>query len=190
MILVERPVIADAISYRAGPGWHVVEVDEGEADVHLRLHQAGFATWTPHEKIKATPSRPHLPRYRPLLPGYLFVLFDHRLDAWKRIPDLRGVSQILSNNGLPLRVPTAWIEALRYAEKVGEFDRTKVDPDGFKVGETVRIGEGPFVGHNALIQEFIAKMKSTTARKRAKLLFNFLGRMTMLDLPVTGLEKL
>jgi transcription antitermination factor NusG len=54
----------------------------------------------------------------------------------------------------------------------------------------VRVTDGPFAGFNALIIEFIAKMRSATASKRAKVLLNFMGQATRIDLPVTSLEKL
>lgn len=188
--LTEAPVIADAICYRSGPGWHVAQINGPERDIHIRVHQAGFEGWIPVERVNPSKARPHLDRLRPFIPGYIFVMFDPNIDAWSSLLDVKGVVGLLKNNDLPLRVPTAWVEALRYAEHVGELDRTKIDPDGFRVGDRVLISEGPFSGHHALIQGFMAKLKSTTARKRARVLIDFLGRMSEIELPVVSLERL
>jgi hypothetical protein len=45
----------------------------------------------------------------------------------------------------------------------------------------VRISEGFFSGYHALVQEFIGKMKSSTASKRAKVALEYFGRMTTLE---------
>lgn len=54
----------------------------------------------------------------------------------------------------------------------------------------MRISEGFFSGYHALVQEFIAKLKSSTASKRAKVAIEYFGRMTAVELPVHALDRI
>ena len=128
-----------------------------------------------------------------MLPRYVFVEVDPHKQDWQPILGIAGVVDMLGimrMHDTPGYMPSAWIAAWRKMEAIGEFDQTTKLPNDFAVGDTVRISDGTFAGHEALITEFMAKMRSTTARKRAKVLVKFLSQMVTLDLPVTSLEKL
>ena len=103
-----------------------------------------------------------------MLPRYIFVEVDPYRQDWQPLLDIDGVVDILgamAGHDVPgYSMPSAWIAAWRKMEAVGDFDKTTKLPNDFKVGETVRISDGPFAGHNALITEFMAKMRCTTAR--------------------------
>jgi len=178
---------------RSGPGWYVAQVEpRGEADVCKDIRaELSLETYCPVERLRAQRRGRKVEQIiRPLIPGYVFVAFDRLRPGWQAIERVDGVVSLLGNGDIPSRVPTAWVEATRRAEAYGVFDRTRTAPNGFKVGDQVRLADGPFAGHHALIQEFIAKLKSATARKRAKVLVSFMGRMTALDLPIESLERL
>lgn len=180
------------LSY-SGPLWHVAYTEpRAELDVADAIRDdLGFDVFVPREKIFAVRRGFKVEDSRPMLPRYVFVEVDPYKQHWQHVLDVDGVVEMLGamhGHDVPGYVmPSAWIAAWRKMEEVGEFDRTTKYPNDFKVGETVRISEGPFAGHEALITEFMAKMRSTTARKRAKVLMRFLGS---LELPVTSLEKL
>lgn len=116
---------------------------------------------------------------KPLFPRYIFVRGHTGLG------NIKGVSEILDGG-----VSDAWIDAMRKAEACGVFNRTTANASSFRVGERVRVSDGAFRGFDAVIQEFIAKLRSATARKRAKVLVSFMGRMTATEIDVTDLEKL
>ena len=180
----------------SGPLWHVAVTEpRAETEVAKAIgDELGFDVFVPREKIWAVRRGIRLEDCRPLLPRYIFVEVDPYKQDWQRILDIDDVVDVLgalANHDVPGYVmPSAWITAWRKMEAIGDFDLTTKIPEGFEVGETVRISEGPFAGHEALIQTFLAKMRSTTARKRAKLLTKFMGQMITLDLPVTSLERL
>ena len=182
------------ISYRSGPAWHVAYVEpRHEFKTCDEIVAAGFDAYCPAERLRGKPRlgpKRADPIIRPLFPRYLFVAFDPDRSDWTPLLRVDGVYDVLRNNGVPSRIPGAWVAALRKAEQVGMFDRTAHMPVMFKVGEQVRISDGSFAGFHAVIAEFVAKMRSTTARKRARVLFAFMGRMAAIDLPVTSLEKL
>lgn len=179
----------------AGPLWHVPFVHTGqEFEVAAAImSELSFPVFVPRELVWTVRRGIKVKTARPVLPGYIFVEVDPARQDWQRILDIDGVIDILGamhDHDVPGYYPAAWIAAWRKMEFIGEFDQTTKIPAGFEVGETVRISDGPFSGYHALIAEFMAKMKSTTARKRAKVLTNYMGRMMTLDLPVTSLEKL
>jgi transcriptional antiterminator NusG len=179
----------------SGPLWHVPHVRTGaEFEVaDAIMDELSFRVFVPREQLWTMRRGIKVRRTRAILSGYIFVEVDPYRQDWQLILDIDGVIDVLgamADHDVPGYYPAAWIAAWQKMEFVGEFDRTTKLPNDFAVGESVRISDGPFAGHEALITEFMARMKSCTARKRAKLLANFFGRMTAIDLPMTSLEKL
>lgn len=190
--------------FPAGPAWHVLYVEpQGERKVRNAVAVAGsdvdetsctwpsrFDVFMPIEMSMRTTRGKRVEVERPLFSRYLFVAFDPLAsDEWMDLLQIDGVEDVLgSQNELPSRVPDAWIDALRRAEHAGAFDR-RPDASPFKIGEMVRIAEGPFTGLHARIEQLIAKLKSATATKRVKVLMDFLGRSSTFELPVSAIEK-
>jgi transcriptional antiterminator RfaH len=181
----------DSICYRSGAGWHVVYTEpRAEKEVAYGLWQAGFDAYLPLERDTKIERGRRIDITRPLLPRYLFVSFETGLYNWGPILSVDGVVDILRNNGLPSRVPCAWVEAIWRSESCGIFDRTKGNPNGFEIGDEIRVTEGPFQGHHAIIQAFASKMKSATAKKRVKVLMDLMRRVVEMELDVTEIEKI
>ena len=171
--------------------WLVVYTEpRAENRAKIGIEEVGHEVFLPLEKLRQRIEKRNLWKQieRPVFSRYIFAR-PPAPDAWGQIPSIDGVVDVLRNNDRPSRVPAAFIDALRKAESYGVFDRTQNSPDPFEIGELVRVSAGPFAGHNAVI-ELIAKIKSTTAKKRAKVLLNFMGRKTSLDVDVCDLEKL
>ena len=173
--------------------WHVVYcTPRSELEVAHGIGQnPGFPVYLPLEQMFVLRRGHRVKDTRPLFSRYLFVQVDPARQDWQRLLDVSGVVDVLmASDTVPGCVPNATIEALQKAEDVGLFDHTNRLPNNFKIGEMVKVADGAFEGHNALITEFAAKMRSATAKKRAKLLVKFMGRMVTVDLPVTSLGKL
>lgn len=178
----------DPVSYSSGGSWVVCYTDarmEGRAAKDMASN--GIEAFLPMERFRGKPGRPAVDRA--LFPRYVFARVDLYRDEWGRLLDIDGIMDVIRNCNTPSVVPDAWVSALRKAEACGMFDRTTVNPAGFNVGETVRIAEGTFSGMNALIQEFVGKIRSAGATKRAKVLVEFMGRLVETELPVVSLEK-
>jgi transcription antitermination factor NusG len=180
------------ISYAEPFGWYVVNTDQrAEKEVQFGLWDAGFDTYLPIERVTKVSRGRKIDASNPLLPRYLFVAFDrNRDDEWGKILDLDGVTDLLRNDKIPSRIPSVWMETIWRWESCGIFDRTKGDPNGFKVGDVVRVTEGPFEGFSATIQAFAAKMKSATAKKRVKVLMSLMCRAVEIELDVTEIKKI
>lgn len=179
-----------AISYRSGPGWYVVYTSpQAEVSTVKALVAAGYGAYAPVERKVVVRRRRKVDVEVPLFSRYAFVSFDPNLDDWGPILKVDGVEVLLQNGDVPSRVPTAWIDGIRKAEEYGVFDRRRAAPDGFNVKDVVRITEGPFMGLNATIEGFVAKLKSATATKRVKVLMNFMGQATRMEMDVTEMER-
>jgi transcription antitermination factor NusG len=179
----------------SGPLWHVAAVETShEISIAEAIHEElGFAVFVPAERVWTVRRGKRVPTVRPLFAGYIFPRVHPYRDDWQSLLNVDGVINVLgrpTDEGRPSFVPSAWIEAMQKAQELGAFDRTKIEPDGFDLHEVVRISEGPFSGFNAEIVGFIAKLRSATARKRAKLLVQLMGRMSSVEMDVTALEKL
>lgn len=179
-----------------GPLWHVAYVEtSSEIDTAEAIHdELGFTVFVPAERVWTMKRGRRVQACKPLFEGYIFPCVDPYREDWSALRHIDGVIDVLGapadREGIPSYVPTAWVDAMRKAQDMGVFDRTTPLPDGFKVGETVRISDGPFAGWNAEIQGFVAKMRSATARKRVKLMLAFMGRMCATEVDVTAVEKL
>lgn len=176
----------------SGPLWHVAYVKpRAEPAVAGEVQRLGLGVYVPKERIRARRNGYVVDRDRPLLPGYVFAAVDPYRQAWQSLLDCTGVIDVLMQNpDVPGRVPAGWIAAMRRAEQLGMFDYTTANGSTFKISEVVRVCEGPFSGLNATIVEFLAKLRSTSATKRAKVLVEFMGRMSAIELPITSLEKI
>jgi transcription antitermination factor NusG len=176
---------AENLSY-SGHLWHVAYVETRcEIDVAEDIHdELGFPVFVPAERIWTVRRGRRVQACSPLFSGYVFPRVDPYREDWQQILGIDGVIDVLG------RVPTAWVYAMQKAQDMGVFDRTVANASKFKVGERVRVSDGLFAGFNAIIEEFIAKLRSATASKRAKVLVQFMGRMSAIEMDVTALEKL
>jgi transcriptional antiterminator NusG len=183
---------------QTGPNWHVAYVEprldrQACSDIADDL---GFEVYVPTERLWHNVRGCRIIVQRPLFPRYIFVGVDPWTQGWQELLDVRGVIDVLGRpaldepDRLPSQIPLKWIEAMRKAERCGVFDRTKVEPDIFKIGETVKISEGPLMGYIGLIQQFIAqRRRARSPRKQARILVQFMSRMTNVELDLTQLEK-
>jgi len=177
------------------PLWHVACVQpRAEGRACQDIAKLGFDAYAPTERRMIVKRGRRVPIATPLFPRYIFVAVDPEQQNWSALLDVDGVIDVLGRRPLderpPSHIPTSWIVAMRRAEFAGVFDRTTVNGSQFKVGERVRVHEGPLAGAEASIQAFIAKVGTTSPIKRAKLLVTFLGRLSHTEIDVTSLEKL
>lgn len=174
-------------------GWLVVYTEpRAEKRAKWGIQDSGMEVFAPVEKQRPKKTaKTQTPIERPVFSRYIFARErDHMQHCWAELNGIDGIVDVLTNNDIPSRVPATWVEALRKAEAYGVFDRTHNAPQPFEINEVVRVSDGPFSGHNVLIAEFIAKLKSTTAKKRVRVLMDFMGRQTPMEFDVCDLEKL
>jgi transcriptional antiterminator RfaH len=101
-----------------------------------------------------------------MFPGYLFARFTYPL-LHRRIEHSPGIRGIVHFGDYVATLDPQTMAALQ--EKTGEEEIITLDPE-IKVGQSVRIAEGPFQGLEVVVTRLLP------ARERVKVLLEFLGR--------------
>lgn len=120
---------------------------------------------------------------RPLFPGYIFARMVEGVDDFGLPKRVAGVRDYLRFSGVPCAIPTPLIEAIEQKE-MEELDRfaRRQDAASFKVGESVRVAEGPFMS-------FAAEVYKLDAKGRIDALVNLFGRKVKVKFEAEQLEK-
>lgn len=148
---------------------HTRPHSESLASVHLKLQ--GFNVFCPRYRKIIRHARQRREVEAPLFPGYIFLQLD--LDEpWSAVNGTRGVRRILAQGERPLALPAGFIEALQ--EQMREQGVLKLEPV-FRVGEAVRLVEGPFA-------EWIGRVERLDAGGRVEVLLELLGRSVAVKL--------
>jgi len=101
-----------------------------------------------------------------MFPGYLFAEFVYALQH-RRVEHSPGINGIVHFGDYLATLDPQTMGALQ--EKTGEDEIVTINPE-IKVGQSVRIAEGPFQGLEVLVTRLLP------ARERVKVLLEFLGR--------------
>jgi transcriptional antiterminator RfaH len=101
-----------------------------------------------------------------MFPGYLFAEFVYPLQH-RRVEHSPGINGIVHFGDYLATLDPQTMAALQ--EKTGEDEIVTIDPE-IRVGQSVRIAEGPFQGLEVLVTRLLP------ARERVKVLLEFLGR--------------
>jgi len=110
-----------------------------------------------------------------LLPGYMLVKMVMNNETKFFIENIDGVMSFVGPKGNPQ--PVTESEMSRYLTSYDSEDLSKEDPDEipFKVGDSVKVIDGPFKEFNGLVQEINDK-------NRIKVNVNIFGRPTPIEL--------
>lgn len=101
-----------------------------------------------------------------MFPGYLFARFAYPL-LHRRVEHSPGIRGIVHFGDYVATLDPQIIAALQ--ERTGSEEIVTLDPE-IKVGQSVRIAEGPFQGLEVVVTRLMP------ARERVKVLLDFLGR--------------
>jgi transcription elongation factor/antiterminator RfaH len=142
------------------------------AAAHLR--QANIEIWLPRIRFKKSSVRGPVWFTEVLFPSYLFARFDWQASL-RLVHHTAGVSKVVSFGGKAPRIPDEVIAELK--ETIGDQEVLLV-PETLQTGEPVQIAGGAFHGLTAVVTRVYS------ARERVRVLLDFLGRQTAVDLPV------
>lgn len=147
--------------------WYVVNTQpraENRAIYHLKTQ--GYSIFCPRYRRTVRHARQTKIVLAPLFPAYLFVHFDISRDRWRSINGTRGVVRLLVRDGNPQSIPDGIVpELMARTRDDGSFDWTST----LKVGDAVRIADGPFA-------EFLGTLEYLDAAGRVRVLLELLGR--------------
>ncbi len=124
-----------------------------------------------------------------MFPGYAFAYFDAAKgrhgasrDRWQPIARLPGVVRVLGSYDAPTPLPRGMVEWLIFATPEGgvRVEELRAMPQ-FKVGDRVRVLDGPFASFPAIVE-------NVPARDRLQVLVGIFGRSTPVELSPRDVE--
>jgi transcriptional antiterminator RfaH len=153
--------------------WGVAQTKPREEELAVaNLRRQGFEVFLPLLKERHKTEQ----RVVPMFPGYVFVAIG---ELWQPIASTRGVKRIITTKpDRPAFLPRGWVESLREQGTLDLF----TDALAFKKGDQVEFIAGPFEGRTATCK--------WTSEARVGLLFDFLGRETVVQCEAKILKRL
>ncbi|MBL4615228.1 MAG: hypothetical protein JKY27_10200 [Magnetovibrio sp.] len=147
--------------------WFVVRTKTGAEDrAAWHLNNQGFEAYLPRYRKQIRHARKTSTVLRAVFPGYLFVSMDLEQQRWRAINGTMGVISLVQFGEAPRPISDTVVDVIRAREEGGVVN---LAPDGLKVGDRVRVREGAFADHEALLAE-------VSDDKRVILLLNLMGR--------------
>jgi transcriptional antiterminator RfaH len=132
----------------------------------IHLQRQGYNLFCPLYRKTVRHARKKTSVLAPLFPNYIFLRLDASRDQWRPVNSTRGVVRLIMQREAPQPVPRGVIDALQTrAGADGVIDWTPA----FKIGQSVRIADGPFA-------ELIGTLEHLDAAGRVRVLLDLLGR--------------
>ena len=162
--------------------WYVAQVKpNGFARAEANLKKQDFETFMPLRRKTVRHARQMHEVLRPVFPGYIFIRFGAARSDWRKINSTFGVSKLISfETGKPAPVPDALMAGLRARCDV---EHVLQPLDDLQAGEQVRMLSGAFA-------DFVGEIETFVANDCVRLLFDFMGQATKLDVPRVDVERL
>ncbi|MGE5673239.1 MAG: transcription termination/antitermination protein NusG [Mycobacterium leprae] len=118
---------------------------------------------------------------RKVFPGYVLVEMIMSDDSWYVVRNTPGVTGFVGSGNKPIPLSPEEVETI-LAAQAAEKAPAVVHP--FEVDQPVRVTEGPFKDHPAVIKEIYPE------RARLKVLVNLFGRETPAELDFNQVEEI
>lgn len=158
-----------------GKEWFILQFKpNSQLKAIKNLNQQGFETFLPLCSYTSRNVSVFRNITRPLFPGYMFVAFDQAKDEWRKINNTFGVSRLISYNPIPYNL----VKELKQ-----RYDSTDglIAPRKFRIGEKVKILDGPFTN-------FIATIETLESNQRISILIDLMGRKTKTETTQSNLK--
>jgi transcription elongation factor/antiterminator RfaH len=162
---------ADKLS---GERWYVAQTQpRAESRAIIHLERQGYHVFCPRYRKTVRHARKATSVLAPLFPNYLFLHLDVTQGPWRAVNGTRGVARLITQGESPQPVPQGIVEdLLARTRDDGAMDWTPI----FRIGQTVRIADGPFAN-------FVGKLERLDAAGRVRVLLDLLGRSVSVALP-------
>ena len=143
--------------------WYVVRVASNREErvrdnLLARVKAAGMAerirnVLVPTEKFAEIKGGKRREGQRKIYPGYILVEMQLDEETWYLVRGTGGIGDFVGSDSMPMPMEPHEVEKLRGAEKPGpDGEKAKLDIH-FKVGDKVKIKEGPFENFNGAVDE-------------------------------------
>lgn len=168
--------------------WYVLTVRQGfENHVDKLLGEAEIERWLPTLDVQvrrrsrfggAKPGK----QKKPVWPGYMFVRSVNSPVSWAALQRVDGILGVLGTAERPAPIHDDIVLKLKLKL---EHDPSARDilTKAIKVGETVRVADGPFAS-------FLADVRSLLGFDQVKVEVNIFGRLVPVQLELAQLEKI
>ena len=176
------PVDAAEPSLPAGPEWFCVQAQPKKVSIAAEAVRQlpGVDCFLPRLQFRRTQRQKPVLVTEPLFPGYLFARFVFQ-QSLRAVYYAQGVSRVIHFGDHWPIIPDATIEQLRQA--VGGTGVRWVESP-IVPGDEVQINSGPFQNLSGLVSRVYP------GRMRIAVLMEFLGRQTMVEIPMTEVRSL
>lgn len=161
--------------------WYVAQLKpNGFERAITNLNRQNFDTFMPMRRKTIRHARQLKEVLRPIFPGYIFVRFGSQNSDWRKINSTLGVARLVSFRAeKPAAVPNGLMIALM---KRCDEQAVLRPLDDLKAGEAVKMVSGSFA-------EFVGELETFVAADRLRILFDFMGQKTRLDVPRGDVER-
>lgn len=159
-----------------GP-WYCAQYHPGQLLLAAaNLRRQGFTFHAPLEELPPSPRAPEVRRWRPLVPGYIFLSFDLLGSPWQRLFNTYGMKRVILSAGeAPLEIPRPALQAFLTpsepftvaAPQPGTPAQAATPAMAIKTGTALDIVSGPFAGNRGVC--------TLSAKNRIKLLVAIMG---------------
>ncbi|MBI5217804.1 MAG: transcription termination/antitermination factor NusG [Bacteroidia bacterium] len=173
--------------------WYVVRAISGkekkvkeyiESEIsRLKMQSSVAQVLIPTEKVYQIRKGKKISKERNYFPGYILIEADLTGEVIHTIKNITGVIGFLgSKSGIP--IPLRLAEVNRILGKVDELAESSEELSiAFKVGEEVKVIDGPFNSFKGVIEEV------NNEKKKLKVMVKIFGRKTPLELSFLQVEK-
>lgn len=144
-----------------------------------RLRAAGLEVFLPRLRFKKASVRGPVWVTEALFPNYLFARFDFR-ESMRLVRHAAGVSTVVHFGAHVPAIPDEVIHELRAHLGANELHLL---PEAFATDDRVQISGGVLHGLKAVVTQVMP------AKERVKVLLNFLGQQTTVELEAAALVK-
>lgn len=161
--------------------WYLAQLKpNGFERAIFNLNRQKFVTFMPMRRKTVRHARRLKEVLQPIFPGYVFVRFGAHSIDWRKINSTIGVTRLVSFHAeKPAAVPKGLIAAL--IKRCDEQDVLR-PLDDLKTGEAVKMVSGSFA-------EFVGEIEAFVAADRLRILFDFMGQKTRMDVPRGDVER-
>ena len=144
------------------------------------LRRQGFDVFLPLMLSTTKKNGKFLDIKKPLFPGYLFMGTSLDPIPWTSINSTRGISKVITLDGIYRSVNTLIIESLQHrCDKHGVL----LSLDDIVAADRVKIERGPF-------SDFICTVEQIKDDKRAWVLIDLLQKQTRVEVPLDSISKI
>ena len=159
--------------------WYLVQLKRNRYSLaRQNLKQQGFKTFLPLHSLTRQNQAKFWTNIEPLFPGYMFVSIDLGKEPWHKINSTLGVSRLICQDGIPMKVPKEIVIALMSrCDSSGKL----LPPRSLASGDSVKI-------LSVALANFIATVETVDSKQRIWVLMEIMGQVTRVQVALDQIK--